>query len=114
MSFIAAFLVGQDPNKVHLFQLGVTSLSLFFKLGEHIYFISFFFLPLAEVFLKQIPATLEFALCLSVWSPASQRCPPCQEWDNAPFHQGRGVAIKSPGSSTFPRLLFITLPRLTC
>lgn len=49
-----------------------------------------------------------------MWSLASQRCPHCQEWKNAPFCQGCDVSIRSllSWSSTSPHLLFRTHPWL--
>lgn len=93
VSFIDGFMVGNYTNKAYLYCMWVLYLqvSLFSGGSTFIYF----FPPLAVIFSKKIPTTPAFDLCLSLWSLASQECPPCWEWENAPFHQGCGVSMKS-------------------
>lgn len=113
MSFIVGFIVGHDPNKVHLFHLGVTSLSLLFLLGGAQLVPFSFFPSYWSIFKATSNYTWIWSLPLCVVT-SHQWTLHCQEWEKAPFHQGCGVLIKSLliWSSTSPHLVFITHPWL--
>lgn len=95
VSFIVGFMVGNYTNKAYLYCMWVLYLQVSLFSGGST-FIYFFFSPsCCNIFKANSHYTCIWSLPLSLWSLASQECPPCWEWENAPFHQRCGVSMKS-------------------